>query len=90
MTPIVKDGCLYGFDGQDQRLASLVCLDIAAGKELWRDELGGKFQRGSLLAEAGRGGVADGDGRRRSSQPRTLFAWSITRSPTSRPDENRS
>jgi outer membrane protein assembly factor BamB len=53
MTPIVKDGCLYGFDGQDQRLASLVCLDIATGKELWRDELDGKFQRGSLLAVDG-------------------------------------
>jgi outer membrane protein assembly factor BamB len=53
MTPIVKDGCLYGFDGQSQQSAALVCLDIATGKELWRDELGGKFQRGSLLAVDG-------------------------------------
>lgn len=53
MTPLVKDGCLYGFDGLGQQNAELVCLDIATGKELWRDELGGKFQRGSLLAVDG-------------------------------------
>jgi outer membrane protein assembly factor BamB len=50
MTPIVKDGCLYGFDGLNQRHAELVCLEISTGKELWRNDLGGKFQRGSLLA----------------------------------------
>ena len=53
MTPIVQDGCLFGFDGLNQRLATLVCLEIATGKQLWRDELDGKFQRGSLLAAAG-------------------------------------
>jgi len=53
MTPIVKDGCVFGVDGLNQRLAALVCLEASTGKQLWRDELGGKFQRASLL-------VADG------------------------------
>lgn len=53
MTPLVHDGALFGFDGLNQRLAALVGLDIATGKQLWRDELGGKFQRGSLLAANG-------------------------------------
>lgn len=53
MTPVVKDGCIYGFDGQQPRLVELVCYDIASGRELWRDELGGKFGRGSLLAVDG-------------------------------------
>ncbi len=53
MTPIVKDGFLYGFDGQAQRLAELVCLEVKTGRELWRDDLGGKFQRGSLLEADG-------------------------------------
>jgi len=49
MTPVVKDGCLFGFDGQQPQITELVCYDIASGKELWRDDLGGKFGRGSLL-----------------------------------------
>ena len=53
MTPLVRDGALIGFDGLSQQAAALVALDIATGKELWRDELGGKFQRGSLLAVDG-------------------------------------
>ena len=53
MTPIVQDGALIGFDGQGQRLAELVALDIATGKPLWRDDIGGKYQRGSLLAVDG-------------------------------------
>jgi outer membrane protein assembly factor BamB len=53
MTPVTSDGCIYGFDGQQPRLAELVCYEIASGKELWRDELGGKFQRGSLLGADG-------------------------------------
>lgn len=53
MTPIVQDGALFGFDGLNQRLTALVALDIATGKQLWRDELSGKFQRGSLLAADG-------------------------------------
>ncbi len=53
MTPVAKDGCLYGFDGQSPRLAELVGYDIASGKELWRDDLGSKYGRGSLLAADG-------------------------------------
>lgn len=53
MTPVVKDGVIYGFDGQSPRLAELVAHDVASGKELWRDDLGGRFGRGSLLAVEG-------------------------------------
>lgn len=53
MTPIVHAGFLYGFHGQHPSLAELVCYEIASGRELWRDDLGGKFQRGSLLAVDG-------------------------------------
>lgn len=50
MMPIVRDGCLFGFDGQQPRLAELVCYDVQTGKELWRDDLGSRFGRGSLLS----------------------------------------
>lgn len=50
MTPIVRDGCIFGFDGQQPRLAELVCYDVETGKELWRDDLASKFGRGSLLS----------------------------------------
>lgn len=53
MTPIVLEGCLYGFDGQQPGNAELVCYEIASGKELWRDDLGGKFGRGTLLSADG-------------------------------------
>lgn len=53
MTPVVKDGVIYGFDGQSPRLAELVAHDVASGRELWRDDLGGKFGRGSLLVAEG-------------------------------------
>ena len=53
MTPVAKEGYLYGFDGQQPQLAALVCYEISSGKEMWRDQLGGKFQRGSLLAVDG-------------------------------------
>ncbi len=53
MTPVVKDGVIFGFDGQSPRLAELVAYDVASGQELWRDDLGGKFGRGSLLAAEG-------------------------------------
>jgi outer membrane protein assembly factor BamB len=44
---------LFGFAGQHQQNAELACYDIATGRELWRDDLGGKFQRGSLLRADG-------------------------------------
>jgi outer membrane protein assembly factor BamB len=53
MTPAAKEGYLYGFDGQQPPLAELVCYEISSGKEMWRDALGGKYQRGSVLAVDG-------------------------------------
>ena len=53
MTPLVRDGCIFGFAGMSERLAELVCHDIASGKELWRSDLGGGFGRASLLAVDG-------------------------------------
>ncbi len=49
MTAVAQDGCLFGFAGQHQQNAELACYEVGTGKELWRDDLGGKFQRGSLL-----------------------------------------
>ena len=54
MTPIIRDGVVYGFDGQSSRLAELVAYQAEDGKELWRDDLGGKFGKGSLLLVDGR------------------------------------
>ncbi len=54
MTPLVREGYLYSFAGQQERTAELVCTDLATGQEKWRNDLGGKFGRGSLL------GTADG------------------------------
>jgi outer membrane protein assembly factor BamB len=53
MTPLVRDGCLFGFAGMSERLAELVCHDVATGRELWRSDLGGGFGRASLLAVDG-------------------------------------
>lgn len=53
MTPLALDGYLYGFDGQHPRLAELVCYEAATGRQMWREEFGGKFQRGTLLAVDG-------------------------------------
>ena len=53
MTPLVRDGYLYGFAGQSERLAGLVCQDAATGREMWRSDLGGGFGRASLLAVDG-------------------------------------
>lgn len=49
MTAVAHDGCLFGFAGQHQQNAELACYEVSTGRELWRDDLGGKFQRGSLL-----------------------------------------
>ncbi len=53
MTPLVRDGCLFGCAGQSESLAELVCHDLASGKEMWRSDLGGGFARASLLAVDG-------------------------------------
>ena len=52
MTPLVRDGCVFGFAGQGEQLAELVCHDVASGKERWRDDLGRAFGRANLLATA--------------------------------------
>lgn len=48
-TAIAHDGYLYGFAGQHQQNAELACYDLSTGKERWRSDLGGKYQRGTLL-----------------------------------------
>lgn len=53
-TAVHKEGLLFGFAGMRQQSAELACYDAATGRELWRDGLGGRFQRGTLLR-------ADGD-----------------------------
>ena len=53
MTPVVEDGCLFGFDGQQPRITELVCYEALSGKELWRNDLGEKYGRGSLLVVDG-------------------------------------
>ncbi|MDR3404854.1 MAG: PQQ-like beta-propeller repeat protein [Chthoniobacter sp.] len=53
MSAVAHDDCFFGFAGQHQQNAALVCYEVATGKELWRDDLGGRFQRGSLLRADG-------------------------------------
>ena len=53
VTAVAHDGALYGFAGMHQQNAELACNDLATGKERWRGELGGKFQRGSLIRADG-------------------------------------
>ncbi len=53
MTPIAQNGYLYGCAGQQPRLAELVCYEASTGRQMWGDDLGGKFQRASLLAVDG-------------------------------------
>jgi outer membrane protein assembly factor BamB len=48
-TAVHHDGLLFGFAGQHQQNAELVCYEVATGKELWREDFGGRFQRGSLM-----------------------------------------
>ncbi|MEM6673081.1 MAG: PQQ-binding-like beta-propeller repeat protein [Planctomycetota bacterium] len=38
-TSIHDDGYLYGFDGRNEPDASLVCQEVATGKEVWRETL---------------------------------------------------
>ena len=52
MTPLVRDGCIFGFTGQSEQLAELACREVASGRELWRDDLGRGFGRANLLATA--------------------------------------
>ena len=36
-TPVHKDGYLYGFDGRNEPDASIGCVDVKAGKVVWRE-----------------------------------------------------
>ena len=67
VTPLVKDGHLYGFRGRNEPDAWLACYDVATGEERWREENlqwstpgpGGRdynmsFFRGNLLEADGR------------------------------------
>jgi len=36
MTPVAKDGFLYGIDGMKAATLGLVCLDLATGKKRWK------------------------------------------------------
>lgn len=47
-TPVHHEGFLYGFDGQSDPGASLVCYEAATGNEIWRDRAIA-IGRGSLL-----------------------------------------
>ena len=49
VTPVPHESHLYAFVGQHQQNAELACCEVATGKECWRNDLGGKFQRASLL-----------------------------------------
>ena len=60
-TPVYRDGLIFGFDGQNPRLAELVCLDAATGSERWRDDLGGKFGRGAFVNLGSAGLLALGE-----------------------------
>ena len=49
MTPIVREGAIFGSAGLGERLAEFTAHDVATGKQLWRADLGGGFGRASLL-----------------------------------------
>ena len=50
MTPIVREGVIFGSAGMSDRLAEFTAHDVATGKQLWRTDFGGTFGRASLLA----------------------------------------
>jgi hypothetical protein len=53
VTAVPHEGHLYGWVGMHQQNAALACYEVATGKEVWREELGGRFQRASLLRADG-------------------------------------
>ncbi len=52
-TAVAYEGHLYGSVGMHQQNAEFACFEIASGKERWRADLGGKFQRASLIRADG-------------------------------------
>lgn len=68
MTPVYQDGYLYGFDGQYENDTTLVCLEWATGKLMWRElikwtesHLHGGVMREDVLTP-GRGSLLQVDG----------------------------
>jgi outer membrane protein assembly factor BamB len=45
-TSVYHDGFLYGFDGRQEQGQSFVCLDLATGKDNWREE---RFGAGTVI-----------------------------------------
>ena len=64
MTPVLKDGHLYGFDGMSPQTAALVCCEVASGKEMWREDIAWKddTKRGPRNRIIGRGQLLAADG----------------------------
>lgn len=53
VSAVPHDGHLYAAAGMHQQNAAFACYDVASGRELWRADLGGKFQRASLVRADG-------------------------------------
>ncbi len=53
VSAVPLDGYLYAAAGMHQQNAEFACYDVVSGKELWRADLGGKFQRASLIRADG-------------------------------------
>jgi outer membrane protein assembly factor BamB len=53
VSAVPVDGRLYAAAGMHQQNAEFACYDVATGKELWRSDLGRKFQRASLVRADG-------------------------------------
>ena len=70
MTPVVKDGNLYGFAGRNEPDAFLGCFNVDTGKEIWRDTL--RWQREFDLQ-----GGKDNRRQRSSSQTWSFFRGSL-------------
>ncbi len=64
MTPVLREGFLYGFDGQSPQTAGLVCYEVATGREVWRENIAWKddTKRGPRNRILGRGALMAVDG----------------------------
>jgi len=68
-TPISRDGYLYGFDGMNKRETVLACVELATGRQVWREQPSWTetltTNRGQQEVELGvyRGSLIETDGR---------------------------
>lgn len=64
ITPVLRDGHLYGIDGQHQGEARLACVDAATGGERWHDPLNWEIELGGERKRIGvcRGNLILADG----------------------------